>query len=107
MFNTLGIKSDYSILKSLIKITDLVSFCIENKITYAGIVDDNLFYVMEFYDLCKKNNKMQKSNKNNIYVLQATHLRKFPPQEYFQPSLCILYYADTLTLALHTEDDKS
>ena len=56
MYNTLGIKSDYSILKSLIKITDLVSFCIENKITYAGIVDDNLFYVMEFYDLCKKNN---------------------------------------------------
>ena len=56
MYNTIGIKSDYSLLKSLIKITDLVSFCVDNKIPYVGIVDDNLFYVIEFYDLCLKNN---------------------------------------------------
>ncbi|MBR1417068.1 MAG: DNA polymerase III subunit alpha [Bacilli bacterium] len=56
MYNTLGIKTDYSILKSLIKITDLVSFCVINKIPFIGIVDDNLFGSIEFYDQCKKNN---------------------------------------------------
>ena len=56
MYNTLGIKSDYSILKSLIKIPDLVSFCMENNINYVGLVDDNLFGSIELYDLCIKNN---------------------------------------------------
>ena len=56
MYNTLGIKSDYSILKSLIKIPDLVSFCIEKNINYIGLVDDNLFGSIELYDLCTKNN---------------------------------------------------
>jgi len=56
MFNTLGIKSDYSILKSLIKIPDLISFCIENNLNVAGILDDNLFGSIEFYNSAKKNN---------------------------------------------------
>ena len=56
MYNTLGIKSDYSILKSLIKIPDLVSFCIEKNIKYIGLIDDNLFSSIELYDLCIKNN---------------------------------------------------
>ncbi len=56
MYNTLGIKSDYSILKSLIRIPDLVSFCIENNINHIGLVDDNLFGSIELYDLCMKNN---------------------------------------------------
>ena len=55
MYNTLGIKSDYSLLKSLIKINDLVSFCVLNKINFAGLIDDNLFGCIEFYDLCKQN----------------------------------------------------
>ena len=56
MYNTIGIKSDYSILKSLIKIPDLVSFCIENNIKTIGLIDDNLFGSIELYDLCLKNN---------------------------------------------------
>ena len=56
MYNTLGIKSDYSILKSLIKIPDLVSFCIDKNINYIGLIDDNLFGSIELYDLCIKNN---------------------------------------------------
>ena len=56
MYNTIGIKSDYSILKSLIKIPDLVSFCMENKIDHIGLIDDNLFGSIELYDLCIKNN---------------------------------------------------
>ena len=56
MYNTLGFKSDYSILKSLIKIDDLVSFCNTNKIPFAAIIDDNLFSAIEFYDKCNANN---------------------------------------------------
>ena len=56
MYNTLGIKSDYSILKSLIKIDDLVSFCVNNKTLFACLIDDNLFSSIEFYDKCLKNN---------------------------------------------------
>lgn len=56
MFNTIGIKSDYSLLKSLIKIDDLVPFCMSNKIPFLGLVDDNLSYVMELYDKCEINN---------------------------------------------------
>ncbi|MBE6158205.1 MAG: DNA polymerase III subunit alpha [Firmicutes bacterium] len=56
MYNTLGFKSDYSILKSLIKIDDLVSFCVTYKSSFAAIIDDNLFSSIEFYDKCKANN---------------------------------------------------
>ena len=56
MFNTLGIKTDYSILKSLIKIDDLVSFCVKYNLPFACILDDNLFSSIEFYDKCLKNN---------------------------------------------------
>ena len=56
MYNTLGIKSDYSILKSLIKIDDLVSFCVSNKALFACLIDDNLFSSIEFYDKCLINN---------------------------------------------------
>ena len=56
MYNTLGFKSDYSILKSLIKIDDLVSFCATYKSSFAAIIDDNLFSSIEFYDKCKANN---------------------------------------------------
>ena len=56
MYNTLGFKSDYSILKSLIKIDDLVSFCVTYKSSFAAIIDDNLFSSIEFYDKCKAAN---------------------------------------------------
>ena len=55
MYSTLGIKSDYSLLKSLIKIPDLISFAVFNNIKELGIIDDNLFSSIEFYDECKKN----------------------------------------------------
>ena len=48
----LGIKSDYSLLKSLIKIPDLIEYAKTNNITTLGILDDNLFSAMCFYDNC-------------------------------------------------------
>jgi len=50
----LWIKTDYSILSSLIKIDDLINTLSENNIEAAAICDDNLFGTMEFYNKCKK-----------------------------------------------------
>ncbi len=52
MYSLLTIKTDYSLLKSMIKVKDLFSL----KSPYLGIVDDNLSYVMEFYNCCLDNN---------------------------------------------------
>ena len=56
MFKPIGIKTDYSLLKSLIKIPDLISFSLANNIDVLGILDENLFGSIEFYDACIKNN---------------------------------------------------
>lgn len=50
------IKSDYTILSSLIKIDDLISTLKEKDAKFAFICDDNLFGAMEFYTKCIKNN---------------------------------------------------
>ena len=55
MFIPLSIKTDYSLLKSLIKIKDFND--IKNKqFSGLGITDENLFGCMEFYKMCKANN---------------------------------------------------
>ena len=51
----LRIVSDYSLLKSLISLPKLINILKEKKIKACGICDDNLYGVMEFYDLCLKN----------------------------------------------------
>ncbi len=56
MYIPLGIKTDYSLLSSLIKINDLMDVLKANDITTCGILDNNLFGSMCFYDTCKKNN---------------------------------------------------
>ena len=56
MYVPLGIKTDFSLLKSLIKIPELIKYLNEHNITTAGILDDNLFGSMCFYNTCKKNN---------------------------------------------------
>jgi len=56
MFVPLCIKTDYTLLKSLIKTKDLIDFLVEHKITTCAICDTNLYGVMDFYTKCKKNN---------------------------------------------------
>lgn len=56
MFTPLGIKTDYSLLKSLIKVEDLVLYAKNNNYSSLGILDDNLFSSHTFYNLCIKNN---------------------------------------------------
>ena len=56
MYIPLYIKTDYSLLSSLIKIDNLINECQKNNITSVAIVDNNLFGTMEFYKKCLKNN---------------------------------------------------
>ena len=56
MKETISIKTDYSILSSMIKIPCLISYAIENNISTLGIIDNNLSYVAEFVKLTSKNN---------------------------------------------------
>ena len=55
MFTPLGVKTDYSLLKSLIKIEDLVLYAKNNGYSSIGILDDNLNSSYAFYKKCKAN----------------------------------------------------
>ncbi len=52
----LRVVSDYSLLKSLISLPKLITFLQNKDINICGLCDDNLYGVMEFYDLCISNN---------------------------------------------------
>ena len=56
MYVPLKVVTDYSILKSLIKIKDLITFLNDQKINACGICDENLYGVLEFYNACLSNN---------------------------------------------------
>lgn len=56
MFIPLGIKTDYTLLSSLIKIPELINYLKDNNITACGILDDNLYGCINFYNSCLKNN---------------------------------------------------
>jgi len=55
MYIPLFIKTDYSLLSSLIKIDNLITYLKKNNITSCAITDDNLFSCMEVVTKCKKN----------------------------------------------------
>ena len=52
----LKITTEYSLLKSLIKVDNLISFLMQNSINTCAICDDNFMGFMEFYLKCKENN---------------------------------------------------
>ena len=54
--DTISIKTDYEVLKSLIKIKDLITYAKANNINSLGVIDNNLSSSIEFYEECKKNN---------------------------------------------------
>ena len=56
MYAPLKVTTDYTMLKSLIKVSDLVSFLSAKKISACAICDENLYGVLDFYTNCKKNN---------------------------------------------------
>ena len=56
MYSPISFKSDYSLLKSLLKVKDIINYAKDNKASYVGILDDNLYGIMDFYDKCEQNN---------------------------------------------------
>ena len=81
-YSPLGIKSEYTLLTSLIKISDLINFAMQNNITTIGLLDDNLNGVMEFYDTCLLNNikpviGLKVSINDNIYYLYAKNYQGY------------------------------
>ena len=56
MKECISIKTDYSILSSMIKISDLLSYAVKSNISLLGIIDDNLSSSIEFILGCQKNN---------------------------------------------------
>ena len=52
----LRVKTNYSLLTSLIKIDELIKKCKELNISSIAICDDNMYGVMEFYKECINNN---------------------------------------------------
>lgn len=55
-YGSLNIKSDYSLLKSLIKINDLIEYAKKNNLNVLSLCDNNLCGSLEFYNACKQNN---------------------------------------------------
>lgn len=52
----LGIVLDYTLLTSLIKIGNLIEYANKNDIKVLGILNNNLYSTMEFYNKCNNNN---------------------------------------------------
>ena len=52
----INIKTHYQLLRSLIKIDELISYAKNNGITILGVTDSDMFGTMEFIDKCHKNN---------------------------------------------------
>lgn len=51
----IGFKSDYSLLKSLFKVKDIIEFAKIKNCKYVGILDENPYGIMDFYDKCISN----------------------------------------------------
>lgn len=56
MYTPLYIKTNNSLLTSLIKIDELVSYALNNNINTLTITDNNMYGVMDFYNACISNN---------------------------------------------------
>ena len=56
IYTPLYIKTEYSLMQSLIKIKDLIKIAKENNITALTITDNNMYNVIDFYKECINNN---------------------------------------------------
>lgn len=56
MYIPLYIKTNYSLLSSLIDIDSLIKYAKDKQLPYISIVDNNMYGVIEFYQKCLKNN---------------------------------------------------
>lgn len=56
MYIPLYVKTNYSLLSSLITIDRYIDYAVKHHISSLAITDNNMFGMMEFYKKCKKNN---------------------------------------------------
>ena len=56
MFTSLYVKTNYSLLSSLVSIDNLILYAVEHKLSTLAICDDNMTSTKIFYDKCIKNN---------------------------------------------------
>ncbi len=70
----ISFKSDYSLLKSLYKVKDIIDFATSRGSSYAGILDENPYAIMDFYEKCEANKlkcifgQIVKIGSNKIYL---------------------------------------
>ena len=79
MYIPLLVKTDYSILSSLVKVKELVKKIKDLGYNSVGIIDDNLFYSIEFYKECINNNIKPiiglniKIEENDVYLYAKSY----------------------------------
>ena len=97
MYTPLYIKTDNSLLSSLINIDELIKYALKNNISSLSITDNNMYGVIEFYNKCiinnikpiigleltienKKIKELKKLNTkkyrdlNNVFIVEGEHL---------------------------------
>ena len=94
----LKITTEYSLLKSLIKLPDLISFLNENNIKECAICDENLNGFMDFYLRCKENNIKPIIGLDTIY--ESMHIYVYAKNYLgYQELLKIDYLKDNMNLS--------
>ena len=94
----LKITTEYSLLKSLIKLPDLISFLNENNIKECAICDENLNGFMDFYLKCKENNIKPIIGLDTIY--ESMHIYVYAKNYLgYQELLKIDYLRDNMKLS--------
>ena len=53
----LNVKSNYSLLSSMLRIDDIIKVALDNKSKAAFLCDNNMYGVMEFYKKCRNNSR--------------------------------------------------
>ncbi len=56
MYIPLYVKSNYSLLSSMLTLDDIITYCLNQKIPYCVINDINMYHTMELIHKCEKNN---------------------------------------------------
>lgn len=120
MYIPLCVKTDYSLLQSLIKVKDLVNYLKENNFSACAIVDNHLYGIIDFYFACKNNNIKPiigldiTINRNHIYlyaknyegyknllkintIIEQREVTRIDLKEYKEDILCIIPFASSST----------
>lgn len=94
----LKITTEYSLLKSLIKLPDLISFLNENNIKECAICDENLNGFMDFYLKCKENNIKPIIGLDTVY--ESMHIYAYAKNYFgYQQLLKIDYLKNNMILS--------